>query len=365
MRKPRTALALALAGLVTAAPAAAQPRGGVLRGKIVNGSSGGPGSAERVALIKMESGMEPIGTLGRVSGSFTLENLPIAGETPYLLQVTTDGVNYNQPVSFGRGYEAEATVTVYSATAEWKNLEISTARFLFRREHDELRVDKLFVVENKTEPKKTFFLPQGTFKFYLPSDLKELISVSASSGGGMPVPQFAEPLADGSGHVARIALKPGTTEVAISYLVDYGKGAYAFKDKAYYPLREVMALVSPADIQVAAAGLAPMGADPQNRFVVYGAKDLSAGAPIELELSGGSDHAPELVPGSGGSQAEGGDASHRVRALPDPYGAQKWIIVLLMAAALTYGLLASLLPAPATAAPPAKASKKATGQKTK
>lgn len=359
--KKTVVIALALG----ATAIAAQPRGGVLRGKIINGTTGAPGRAERVALIKMESGMEPIGTLGQVEGSFTLENLPLAGEKPYLLQVTTDGVNYNQPVSFGRGYEAEATVTVYSATKVWKGLSISTARFLFRREHDELRVDKLFVVENKTEPKKTYFLPQGTFKFFLPPDLKELVSVSASSSGGMPVPQFAEPLPDGSGHIARVALKPGTTEISVSYLVEYAKGSYLFKDKAYYPLPEFLALISPADIKVEAAGspgLESMGADPQNRFVVFGGKNLAAGTAIELRLSGGSDHAPELVSSSRKEERESAPA---VGTLPDPYRAQKWIIVLLMAAALAYGLLASLVPAPTTAEPVAKTGKKAARKKGK
>jgi hypothetical protein len=275
-------------------------------------------------------------------------------------------VNYNQPVRFGRGYEAEATVTVYSATSEWKDLEISTARFVFRREQDDLRVDKLFVVENKTEPKKTFFRAEGTFRFHLPPDLKELISVSAAGpDSGMPVSQVAQPAADGSGHIARIALKPGSTKIGISYRVDYAKGSYVFKDKAFYPLPDFMALVSPLDIQVEAAGLESMGADPQNRFRVFGAKNVSAGAPIELHLSGGSEETTAAVSGSGASGGERGDSAPRRRALPDPYRAQKWTIVLLMAAALSYGLLASLVPARANAEPVPKVGKKAAHNKRK
>jgi hypothetical protein len=354
--KPKTLL-LALTAIVGAADSAlAQPRG-VLRGKILNGTTGAPGHAERVALVKMESGMDPIATLGQVTGSFLLKNLPISGETQYLLRVTTDGVNYSHPVRFGRSYEAEAEVTVYSATSEWKDLEVSTARFLFRREQDELRVDKLFAVENKTEPKKTYFRPEGTFQFHLPADLKELISVSASSTGGMPVSQFAEPLAGGAGYIARIAFKPGITRIAIAYRVDYTKGSYVFKDKAFYRLPELAALVSPTDMRIEAAGLAPMGADPQNRFAVYAARNVSAGAPIELRLSGGGEHASNRDPGSGGSRSETG-GSPPTRDLPDPYLAQKWTIVLLMAAALSYGLLASFVPARANAEPVPRLARK-------
>jgi len=350
--------------LLTAAIAHAQPRGGVVRGKITNGTTGAPGKAERVALIRMESGLEPVATKERVSGSFTLEGITLAGEAPYLLQVTSGGVNYNQPISFGRGYEAEATVTVYDATRDWKDVTISTARVLLRRDHDQLRVDKLYVIENRTEPKKTFFSEEGSFKFTLPpeGELKELLNVSASSGSGMPVSQSAVPLSDGSGYVTKTAFKPGTTELAVSYLVDYSKGSYTYRDKAFYPLPEFLALVSPADVKVDAKGLEPLPeADTKGRFAALRAVNLKAGNPIEISLSGGSDHAPEIAP-SGDAEDPHAGGTPQITELPDPTRANKWIIALLMGAALTYGLLTALLPAEAPAAAPpsrgGRASKK-------
>lgn len=328
--------------VAVAHPLGAQPRGGVLRGKIINGTTGAPGRAERVALIKMASGLEPVASASDVSSSFTLENITLAGEVPYLLQVTSGGVNYNQTISFGRGYEAEASVTVYEPTTDWKDVGIETARFLLRRQHDKLRIDKLFIVENKTEPKKTLFHPQGTFRFSLPSDMVELLTVSASSSGGMPVPQPSEALPDGSGYIARTALKPGTTEIAISYEVDYSKQSYHFHEKAHYPLPEVLALVSPADIRIEATGLESMGTEPKGRFQIVGASNLAAGDPIDFHLAGGSDHAPEL--GNTEDQQENA-TSGQVMVLPDATLPIKWILVVLMAAALGYGLLSSLMPA--------------------
>jgi cytochrome c-type biogenesis protein CcmH/NrfG len=45
------------------------------------------------------------------------------------------------------------------------------------------------------------------------------------------------------------------------------------------------------------------------------------------------------------SSQEGGSTGVQVTTLPDPTRPQKWIIVLLMGAALAYGLLTALIPA--------------------
>ncbi len=330
----------------------AQPRGGILRGTIVNGTTGGPGSGEKVTLFQLSSGMEPIKTAENVSGTFVLENIEIAGEAPYLLQVTYRGVNYNQRVSFGRGYEAEASFTVYDTTDDWKDVTITTARFLLRREHEQLRVDKLFVVENKTSPPKTLFDPEGTFRFSIPPDVVELRSVSATSDSGMPVPQQASPDPNGPGFFTRTAFKPGSTDFTVSYDVEYSDTeGYEFRDTAFFPLAEAMILVAPADIELEAEGWENKGPDPDGGFVVLYRSNVAAGTPLEVDLSGGSEHAPDLIPSSSKGGEGGGEeqsSGARVTVLPDGTSAQKWVIVTLMAAALVYGLLTALVPTPSS-----------------
>lgn len=327
----------------------AQPRGGVLRGTIVNGTTGGPGSGKKVTLFKLSSGMEPIKTAENVSGTFVLENIEIAGEAPYLLQVTFGGVNYNQRVSFGRGYEANASFTVYDATDEWEDVTITTARYLLRRDGERLRVDKLFVVENKTSPPRTLFDPEGTFRFTLPADVVELRSVSATSSSGMPVPQPASPAPDGPGFFTRTAFKPGSTDFTVSYDVEYSETeGREFRDTAFFPLAEAMILVAPADIEVDAEGWENRGPDPDGRFLVLYRENVAAGTPLEVDLWGGSEHAANLIPSSSEGGGEQPPSGPRITVLPDSTSAQKWLIVTLMAAALAYGLLAALVPTPSS-----------------
>ncbi len=350
----RTAAMVLVSTVYWGAPSllSAQPRGGVLRATIVNGTTGEPGSGEKVTLFKLSSGMEPIKTAEGVSGKFVLENIEIAGEAPYLLQVTSGGVNYNQRVSFGRGYEAKASFIVYDTTDEWEDVTITTARYLLRRDDQRLRVDKLFVVENTTSPPRTLFDPEGTFRFTLPADVVELRSVSATSSSGMPVPQPASPALDGPGFFTRTAFKPGSTDFTVSYDVEYSDTeGHEFRDTAFFPLAEAMILVAPADIELVAEGWENKGPDPDGRFVVLYRENVAAGTPLEVDLSGGSKHAANLIPSSSEGGGEQQPAGARITVLPDSTSAQKWIIVTLMAAALVYGLLAALVPIPSSEHP--------------
>lgn len=336
-------LVLVLTVLLAAAPAVAQGRKGKVTGTLVNGTSGGPGQAEKVTLFRLAAGMEPIATLGKVSGSFTLGDIDLEEESAYLLQVTFQSVTYNQRIRFDAGRGANAVFTVYDVTPDPTALEVKTARYLLRRQHDRLRVEKLYVVENKTEPRRTFYDPEGTFRFDLPPNVLEMGSVSASGTSGMPVPQPASPHPDGSGYVTKTAFKPGTTDILVSYDVDYSMGSYVLREKAYYPLSKVLILVEPSDIELHADGWEDLSPEPRNRFSVLRRSNVSKGSTIGLELSGGSEHTAER--GRPGGEPPSSQTAHgSITTLPDPARSQKWIIALLMGAALVLGLLTALVP---------------------
>jgi len=65
--------------------------------------------------LRLGAEMIPVKELGAASGRFEITGFEVEGERPMLLQVTASGVNYNQPVNFFRGYEADVDVTVYDA----------------------------------------------------------------------------------------------------------------------------------------------------------------------------------------------------------------------------------------------------------
>jgi hypothetical protein len=83
-------------------------------------------------------------------------------------------------------------------------------------------------------------------------------------------------------------------------------------------------------------------------------RDVAAGTSFRFELSGGSDKARPLLPtseGSTGSSSSAGSAATpsasaqgTITRPPDTTRASKWVLIVLMAAALGYGILAELYP---------------------
>jgi hypothetical protein len=334
---------LVVLGLTAAVPASSQPRGGILRVRLVNGTTGGAGSAEKVTLFRLRNEMVPAKELGAVEGSFEMTDIEVEGERPMLLQVTSQGVNYNEPVSFGRGYEAEVAITVFDVVREWnpRDLEVTTARVLFRREGDRLLVDEVHVVENRTSPKRTYHDPDRGFRFYLPSSLRELRSVSARGESGMPVPQQAAPLPDGSGYVTRTAFKPGETEMVISYEVGYGADGYRMDSRVFYALPEYYVFVAPTDVNIEAEGWEHLGPEPEGRFVALRRRNVTPETPLQMKLSGGSETSGSE---EGRGQSAASEANAQVSIIPDRTQYSKAVVVVLMAAALAFGLLRTLYP---------------------
>jgi len=347
MRRRALVVALGALGLAAAVPASSQPRGGILKVRLVNGTTGGAGSAEKVTLFRLRNEMIPAKEVGAVEGSFEIADIEIEGERPMLLQVTSQGVNYNEPVRFGRGYEAEVEITVYDVVREWndRDLEVTTARVLFRREGDKLLADEVYVVQNRTSPKKTYHDPARGFRFYLPtSSLRELRSVSARGESGMPVPQQAAPLPDGSGYVTRTAFKPGETEMVISYEVGYGEEGYRMDSRVFYALPEYYVFVAPTDVNIEAEGWEHLGPEPEGRFVALRRRGVTPETPLQMRLSGGSASSVTSSGTEGGAEASAPDGNAQVAIIPDGTHYSKAVVVMFMAAALAFGLLKTLYP---------------------
>lgn len=411
LRPTRPARLFAGALLAAAAPLALGPTpaasAGPVRVTLRNGTTGAAGRADLVTLYRLGAGMEPVATVENPVGEAVLhapeetapeETAPGAAggrRPPYLAQATYAGVNYNQPIRLDADGSAAVTLTVYDGFDGWEEerIGLTTWRALYRRlpaagdRPDALRADHIFVVENRSDPPRTFVSGTETLRFRLPPEtaLLGVPSVNATGATGMPVPQSPFPVAaaeaGGNDYAVRTAFKPGETEIVLSYEVRYPGERHEASLVAPRDSPEVMLLAQPPDILLAlppdAAGVAGweiLGPDEEAGLTVARKRGVAAGEPVRMVFSGGSrpPAAAGTAGGTGGGTgggaagaagpfsappasrpgnpalppveapaAAGEDASEvgTVGLLPDPTRAGKWAIALLMAAALGFGLL--------------------------
>lgn len=342
---------LAAALLLGPAPAVAGP----ITVRLVNGTTGEPATVELLTLYRLGEGMEPVASLENAGPEAVLEAPDGGGPRPWLVQATHGGVNYNQPTPLGPDGTAEIELTVYDGFSEWREPEIglTTWRALYRRlpwsSGDALRVDHILVVDNRTDPPRTFVADDETLRFRVPEEpvRRGLPSVSATGAAGMPVPQSPFPVGDDGFWAIRTAFKPGETEVVLSYEVGYEGERHEARLVAPRASPEVMLLASPPDITLeipvgAPPGWELLGADESAGLTAARKFGVAAGEAVELVFRGGS--APsETTTGGALPPVEGavpdGPQVGTVGRLPDPTLASKWAIALLMAAALGFGLL--------------------------
>lgn len=381
-------LAAAAPFALGATPAASA---GPVRVTLRNGTTGAAGRADLVTLYRLGAGMEPVASVENPVGEALLEapedTGPDAsgGPRPYLAQATYAGVNYNQPIRLAPDGSAAVTVTVYDGFDRWdeQRIGLTTWRALYRRlppgdRPDALRADHIFVIENRSDPPRTFVGDTETLRFRLPPEtaLLGVPTVSATGATGVPVPQspFAVSAADapGNDYAIRTAFKPGETEIVLSYEVRYPDERHEASLVAPRDSPEVMLLAQPPDIELslppdaagaAAAGWEILGPDEEAGLTVARKRGVAAEEPVRMVFSGGSRptptatgantrgtgpfSAPPARPGtpalppveSPASEGEAGAEVGTVGLLPDPTRAGKWAIALLMAAALGFGLL--------------------------
>jgi hypothetical protein len=338
----RAAAALLLTALHCAFAASAPAA--ILRGKIVNRSSGEPGKAESVRLLDMTNQLDQIGTVLDASGSYEFQDVP-SRTAPYLLQTQSGGVLYSQPVRV-EGDETVADIEVYDSSPSLDGISFSMHHLIVERHDDVLNMMEFLEVENASNPPVAVWRDNGPLTIELPSAAQEPFEVSVSTPSGTPLHQ--ELLETERAHVYTIpyALKPGTTRVVIRYQLPYAEAAADFSAQVHLPVTRRSLLVSPADVEVRGAGLTlSEEASPIPGYGVYIGTPLAAGESIAFQLRGGSEHAAtqEEDPHAGldmGSQGADADVQEVVRR-PHRLSAarSRWLLMGGLGAVLLLGLL--------------------------
>jgi hypothetical protein len=270
-----------------------------VEGVVTNQTTGKPQGGATVTLIELGSGMKNIGSVkSSADGKFTFPADMQAG-TPYLIQAMHEGVNYNRMLPPGTGGTGVA-VEVFDSAAKVKGAEVSQDMFLLEPTGSEMVVSERIVFTNSA--KLTYQDPNGTIKFYVPSGVTSPVQVRVQGPQGMPITRPAEKGTDANTYVIRYAMKPGETNIDVSYSLPMTGSEAKFAGKVLHgggPVR----FVAPAGVKLngpleeggAIPGTSAMAYTLKGRefdVTVTGTGSLRASAPAAAD--GGSDEGSQI-----------------------------------------------------------------------
>lgn len=281
---------------------------------ITNGTKKAPQtSVEEVRILSLsqEQGMQVVQSKQKTGAKVLFQDLPVQ-LGPFLVQVTHQGVNYNERVPFGENTQTlKIPITIYERSSNRKNINtFKLVVFFFVQ--NALVVQESHYFENLGT---TTFSEKGDASgvyFKLPpkaqifQTLASLGNVADENNMLRINPQPVE--GKENLYLLNMPVLPGAKLYQVQYFFkDYNKGPLKFDLNNYYPLSENTYLIVNNELNVALASAPKKQLTPvQNEITALGISLKSIAFParqkrVSLSVSGG---VPEAVPEKQESQRE-------------------------------------------------------------
>jgi hypothetical protein len=232
LRESMGTVSIALLAAVLAVPASAQNLGGTVK----NGTTGKSAAGDDVILLNLAQGMEEAArTKTDANGKFSFQAPPDGN--PHLIRVVHQGVTYHKMAPPGTtSVEAE----VYDVLKKIEGLTVTADVMRFETDGNNLKVVRLFAVDNNSNPPKTQ-MNDHNFEFYLPEGAL-IDQAMARTANGQPISATAVPQADKDRYAFVFPLRPGETQFQIAYHLQYS-GEAKLNPKSLYPVDHFVAML--------------------------------------------------------------------------------------------------------------------------
>jgi len=300
---------------------AALPALAAIQGYVENGTTGRKQGGVAVSLVKLDAGMQPIGSASSDdAGKFRFDS-DVSG-VPMLLRAEFQGVTYSEMLQPG-ARAGDVKVTVYAASTAPAPPEQHV--MLLEPSGRELIVNESFLFNNAAQPPVTYVDPkQGTLRFYLPAGANGVVQVNTQGPAGMPIRASADKTGEPDIYKISFPIKPGENRVDLTYKVPYSAGM-EFSGRTLYQ-NVATRIAAPAGVEIAGEGLRSMGEEPQSKAAIF-----SLGVnPFRVTISGQGKLSRSGDSGGGG----GGDS---ISIIPAAVYGQFWVILGFAAAILGLG----------------------------
>ena len=306
-----------------------------LTGTVKNMTTGKPSAGDEVALLALSQGMsEQAKTKTDANGAFTFDIGD--GNTPHLVRVTHDGVNYFPPGGPIRPGMTTVEIPVYDGAKKLDGMTTTVNVMRVQADAGNLQILTLIAVNNGSTPPRTLG-GDNTYEFYLPAGA-QLDQAIAQAPGGMPVSVAPVPEGKSGKYHVGYAMKPGETRLEIAYHLPYS-GEATFTPKVTDNVQHFVVMM-PKSMKFEAkdaARFSPMNDD--STATIQVATQVTPTTDLSFRVSGtgllpDEQAGQQAQSGGGGGGMGGGVADNRPGGglgapidSPDPLHKYRWMIL--------------------------------------
>jgi hypothetical protein len=302
-----------LAGLLAPSSASAFE----VLGRVVNGTTGKAVAHAKVIAVNPSGGMiaeqqtETIDSLGH----FVLDDLKSTAPV-YLLRVDYEGVTYTEMVQPSGESTQTHDVTVYEPTTEWEHVHVSVPHMLVTRSADSLKVSKFFQIDNQSDPPRTIAGKGALFRYFVPTDLLGITRFFVQSMS-MPLTMQPTPAQEPGYYTADYPLKPGTTNIGVSFALPYANGEYNYEETLAYDVDNMLVATQDPTLEITSDNASFERLGDVQGFSAFSFSSLRKGSVLKIAFRGGDPNAAPPSMGGGSSSAAAG-TNPQVFTVPNP-----------------------------------------------
>ncbi len=282
----RTILVLLVLALVWASPASpvGADGGGVVEGRVINGSQGSSSVADLEVTLMAGSG--PAGQLTtRTSplGQFRFEGLPTSAGDTYAVTVRYQGVDYmaGDIRLSPEGPLAQVTVHVYEVTTSTEAIRVLLDHHIVKVKPEERRLGIVSYLKMANTGDRTVVASPGEAPLFPVPEGAEKLQLVAVSAENEAIPGK-------SGVTVGQAIPPGEHQLVLAYELPYTGDGLVFRKPLAYPTDKAVLVMSAHEGEAESQQLSAKKEmdSAAGSYQILSGEDLPAGTVLEVTFTG-------------------------------------------------------------------------------
>ncbi len=294
-----------------------------VNGRLINGTTGEPGSAEQVMLIDLQAGFTVVSATSDVVDTFALEIPTENKSNSFLIQARKGNTLYS--AKWDGASDDEVALIVFDAAVDVP-IQASLGSLAIFAYESSVDIGCFYNLDNASDPPLVLDNPQGNYAYQVIPGYKQ-VDVSTRFGNNMPLRQAAP---EGSGAaVLSYSLKPGRTQLIVTTTHEYTEASGL---EVEVPIAEgqttLRMLVLPSDLHLLGEGVEFIDRDSDEDVALYEWTASPTSLKPRIKITGKPAPSRQMQTGNEQkTETKSATTLKNPERIPDRLGRYRWWII--------------------------------------